>query len=410
MLVLVALFPVAMLESAFGMLALPMLLCVLAPNHCSTAEESEVSQAQSATSSTDGASKTEGGDSRSLDSTSSYPQLLEIGVHMRSLFSCLGLIFAINLLPLFVQVSSGLIEACTVVMFVVLGHLLLSKTALVHANLKANKSDKAKLFEEDEPPAEPVKQKSQPEPALKQMQATPVEEAEDDVVDLPQEEKDDEEEESEEAVDESEETDTDTGSPRMKGSKLVWADVEEDEFQHTLARNQPDYTVNEEREPRPERSQSTRSPGSGGKRRKDGGKGGGKGSGNHEEKNSVAAYTSKIRTCGRNGDLQGALAGVEEAIGAGLQNTTEVQNALLYALVHCGDKAGTNAAELFEKMKEGKQADVVSFNIILRSYLDIGEHDKAKELLQEMADFGISANKVTLNELLGDRVKAGDHA
>merc|ERR1719182_1145821 len=59
-------------------------------------------------------------------------------------------------------------------------------------------------------------------------------------------------------------------------------------------------------------------------------------------------------------------------------------------------------------MKEGKQADIVSFNIMLRAHLDAGEHTKAKALLQEMAAHGLSANKVTLNELLGDRVKAGD--
>jgi len=87
-----------------------------------------------------------------------------------------------------------------------------------------------------------------------------------------------------------------------------------------------------------------------------------------------------------------------------------VQNALLHALVHCGDSAGSSATDLFQQMKDGKQADIVSFNIMLRAFLDAGEHDKAKALLQEMANHGLSANKVTLNELLGDRVKAGDRA
>merc|ERR1719478_2134495 len=148
MMVLAALFPVAMLELSFGMLALPVLLFVLAPKNRSTEDESQAAQPKPPTSSSaaaDGVNSTavagSGGQS-SASSTSALPQLIEIGVQMRSLFSCLGLIFAINLLPLFVQVSPGLIEACTVVMFVVLGHLLLSKTALVHAHLQAQKPSK----------------------------------------------------------------------------------------------------------------------------------------------------------------------------------------------------------------------------------------------------------------------------
>jgi pentatricopeptide repeat protein len=199
-------------------------------------------------------------------------------------------------------------------------------------------------------------------------------------------------------------------------SKLVWADVEEDEFQQTLARNQPEYMnipadgEKIEKQSRPEVSRDKRSS-AGNKRRKDCSKGGGKGfQGESQEKGAAAPFTQKIRNCGRQGDLQGALEGVEEAIAAGLQNTTEVQNALLYALVHCGEKTGTSATDLFAKMKDGKQADVVSFNIMLRAHLDAGQHEKAKELLQNMSEHGISANKVTLNELLGDRVKAADRA
>merc|ERR1719424_1109308 len=130
-----------MLELSFGMLALPILLFVLAPNNRSTGEETQATPLKPPTASADTV------DVSPTNSTSALPQIMEVGVQMRSLFSCLGLIFAINLLPLVVQVSPGLIEACTVMMFVVLGHLILSKTVLVHGNLQAQKLDTSKIAE-----------------------------------------------------------------------------------------------------------------------------------------------------------------------------------------------------------------------------------------------------------------------
>jgi len=50
----------------------------------------------------------------------------------------------------------------------------------------------------------------------------------------------------------------------------------------------------------------------------------------------------------------------------------------------------------------------VTFNIMLRSLLSAGKREEAQALLKEMNEHGLSANKVTIAELLSDRVRADD--
>lgn len=417
---LAACFPVALLEVSFGMIALPCLLFALTPAESNDKEQEKPKSSCSAA---------EGGAVASCAAA-----LPMIGTQMRSLFTCVGLIFAVNLLPLIVQVSAGLVEACTVVLFVVLGHLLLSKTALVHAHrqaqTQAQKLKEVDDFDEDSPchdldlPDSFHMEKSQLEEDDDIPGALPSSEIQS------EDEKEEDEEPIERADDEEEESQVEK-EPELQTTttkRLSWADIEEEDdvFQQELAKNQPEYTnfstttdtcsgASSSAEGRNEGSRRNDARANG-KRRKDGNFGNKNSTRGHSKEEGVshaspaAPFTSKIRACGRNKDLSGALEAVEEALASGLPNNSEVQNALLYALVHCGEAAGTSAAELFAQMKETKQADVVSFNIMLRSYLDDGCHDKAKELLQDMAKHGLTANKVTLNELLGDRVKAGDRA
>jgi len=279
MMSLAALFPVAMLELCFGMLALPILLFVLAPNNGSTGGETRATPPKPPTSSSD-AVDAPSGDASPTNSSSTLPQIMEVGVQMRSLFSCLGLIFAINLLPLFVQVSPGLIEACTVMMFVVLGHILLSKTAWVHAHLQAQKVDTNKCLSE-EPEDLPKRQASQSscEDAS--------EDGADEEIDEPAVEEpllaNDDEEEDEDLPVQEEEAEEDEAPVGKKG-KLVWADVEEDEFQQVLAKNQTEY---KSFSPESANTQGARAADAAkkeggkasGKGRKEAGKGAGKGKG-----------------------------------------------------------------------------------------------------------------------------------
>jgi pentatricopeptide repeat protein len=402
---LAAFFPVAMLELSFSMLAVPVLLVMISPKQ-------SVGSTAGATSSLPEVQD---------PPTVAWPQSIEISAKMRSLLSCLALIFAINLLPLVVQVSPGLIESCTVVLFVVLGHLLLSKNALIQSHLQQQKMDPSSKLSD-----EPDEIDIQEDTASKIEVAADVEETvgEPEAEELAPEKGSEEISHVEEVALEKEETNehVEDGDDQVQDAeslsnmrKLVWADVEEDEFQQAFAKRQPEYMLGSQSPIASDAHVDVGNVEGKGKKGKGGGKGGkggkgfkgGKGEG---ERSAAAQYTAKIRACGRNGDLQGALEAVEESLAAGVQNSTDVQNALLHALVNCGEEAGSSAADLFEKMKEGKQADVVSFNIMLRSHLHAGDHDKAKELLHDMASHGLSANRVTLNELLSDRVKAGDHA
>jgi len=123
---------------------------------------------------------------------------------------------------------------------------------------------------------------------------------------------------------------------------------------------------------------------------------------------SVRTWIAQIRGCGRANDLDGALSALEKAAIAGHAEATELQNALLDAMFNCGRP--DRAAELFCEMKEAGKADVVTFNITLRHCLQNGKRAEAKQLLCQMNDYGITPSKVTLNELLTDRVKSGDSA
>jgi len=114
-----------------------------------------------------------------------------------------------------------------------------------------------------------------------------------------------------------------------------------------------------------------------------------------------------VKALGTEGKFMEAMTVVENAVEGGSGKRTQLLNALLDSLIHAGHK--THAGELFEQMKIKKDIDTVTYNIVLRSWLsecrDIAE---VKALLREMNGFGLAANAVTFNELLGDRAKAGD--
>merc|ERR1719160_2282613 len=59
-------------------------------------------------------------------------------------------------------------------------------------------------------------------------------------------------------------------------------------------------------------------------------------------------------------------------------------------------------------MKVNRVFDVVSFNIMLKIHLRDGKHEEAQQLLQEMRELGLQANKITYNELINAKVIAGD--
>merc|ERR1719262_1700553 len=67
-----------------------------------------------------------------------------------------------------------------------------------------------------------------------------------------------------------------------------------------------------------------------------------------------------------------------------------------------------SAEEYFAQMKQLDCADVVSYNTLLKSYLNQHQSKEAEHLLKEMVKQGLPANRVTYNELLNAKVIAKD--
>merc|ERR1719420_2811106 len=67
-----------------------------------------------------------------------------------------------------------------------------------------------------------------------------------------------------------------------------------------------------------------------------------------------------------------------------------------------------SAEEHFAQMKQLDYADVVSYNTMLKAYLQQHRSEEAQRLLQEMSKRGLPANRVTYNELLNAKVIAKD--
>lgn len=114
-----------------------------------------------------------------------------------------------------------------------------------------------------------------------------------------------------------------------------------------------------------------------------------------------------VKALGAEGKLEDALASIEKAATSGIGKRTQLMNALMDSLIHAGHAA--HATELFEQMKIQENVDTVTYNIVLRSWLSEGRDiAEVKALLREMNGFGLAANAVTFNELLGHFARVGD--
>merc|ERR1719375_696476 len=113
-----------------------------------------------------------------------------------------------------------------------------------------------------------------------------------------------------------------------------------------------------------------------------------------------------IQACGRKRDLRGAKQAFDRLKQSGAQLSPLIYNCLLDACVQCGDMKG--AEEYFSQMKQLEYADVVSYNTLLKSYLQQNRSEEAHRLLQEMVERGLPANRVTYNELLNAKVASKD--
>lgn len=117
----------------------------------------------------------------------------------------------------------------------------------------------------------------------------------------------------------------------------------------------------------------------------------------------VAMRANDIRSCGRNGNLKGAVK-VFEKLGDQAENIL-VLNSIMDACVECHDIA--KAFHYFNHAKALMLADVVSYNKMMKGYLSIGQEKEARQLLEELNSKGL-ANTTSYHGLLNSRVNAGD--
>merc|ERR1719299_305045 len=125
-----------------------------------------------------------------------------------------------------------------------------------------------------------------------------------------------------------------------------------------------------------------------------------------KEEVDVSKHVAMMRARSREHDLEGAMQVFRKLQSSGVQLTSLVYNALLDSCVQCGKV--NIALQHFNEMKELGFVDVVSYNTLLKAYLKIGQINKARTLLAEMAENNIQANQVTYNEMLNALVTTKD--
>merc|ERR1719267_394049 len=125
-----------------------------------------------------------------------------------------------------------------------------------------------------------------------------------------------------------------------------------------------------------------------------------------KEEVDISKHVAMMRARSKENDLEGAMQVFRKLQSSGVQLTALVYNALLDSCVQCG-KVNV-ALQHFNEMKELGFVDVVSYNTLLKAYLKIGQIQKARSLLKEMAESDIQANQVTYNEMLNALVSTKD--
>lgn len=115
---------------------------------------------------------------------------------------------------------------------------------------------------------------------------------------------------------------------------------------------------------------------------------------------------ARIKAFAKDKNLPGAEEVFARVSASGVQLTAAFLNCFLDACMQCG--AVSKGTEHFEMMKGLGLADVVGYNTLLKGLLHEGRSAAAKALVEEMNSKGISANKVTYNELLHSKVLSHD--
>jgi len=121
----------------------------------------------------------------------------------------------------------------------------------------------------------------------------------------------------------------------------------------------------------------------------------------------IAKHITMIRNCAAEKNLEGAVNVFKSLEQSGVDLNSVVYNTVLDACVECRDLGAAEA--WMEQTKKAGMVDVVSFNTLIKAYLQTGNFDKARALLAELKQQGLVPNPVTFNELINAlATKGGD--
>jgi len=116
----------------------------------------------------------------------------------------------------------------------------------------------------------------------------------------------------------------------------------------------------------------------------------------------VGKQITMIRNCATEKNLQGAFSIFKSLEEGGVDLNSIIYNTILDACVECWD---LKAAESWmDRMRKDGMTDVVSFNTLIKAYLQNNRHDKARHLMKEMKEQGFQPNRVTFNEFINAMV------
>lgn len=113
-----------------------------------------------------------------------------------------------------------------------------------------------------------------------------------------------------------------------------------------------------------------------------------------------------IRTCGKMGDLDGAIAVFDELGRNGLGKSCLVFNSLLDACVECGDME--KALSYFRQAKAKGVTNVVSYNTLMKGFAACNDLEAVEHLLKELQAIGLSTTQASFHVLLRARLQKGD--
>merc|ERR1719356_38335 len=116
----------------------------------------------------------------------------------------------------------------------------------------------------------------------------------------------------------------------------------------------------------------------------------------------MAKHVAMIQSCAASNNLQGAKSVFQTLKDSGLELNSVVYNTVLHACVECQDIKA--AEEWMHETKEAGFSDVVSYNTLIKAYLQNENFAKARALMEEMRKEGLQPNRVTFNELINGMV------